>query len=248
MKFNLKLLIITFALSSGFAYAAEQKEDFDNEDFQRFFEAKSKKYRAQFRGEDFLREVEIGILNLKPIWYKEWKRQITTNPEEYLFYLFGRLDYNNNIFKSEFDQKIEELIKNKTDINNNKYANGQTLMMKILEKINEAIVLVRIDHLRPNVPEFIRNSSIAQAAKYQKSLSKLIDVLKKVLPNVNDFYVEDNSGKTVFDYAKDNDEVTELLKSALKERKKNIEGLLNTTTPLIPALQGVTLDYLACEK
>ncbi len=244
MKFNLKLLIIAFVLNAGFAYAAEQKEDFDNKDFQRFFEEKSREYRATA----FMRRCpsaiqENLILSMKPNWYKEWKSQITTNPDESLSYLLDHSHYNYYVLKPEFDQKIEELIKNKTDINNNKCTNGQTLMMKILEKISKTIEYAsdRFDKIR-GAPILIE-SYLEVENEEQKLISKLIDVLKKVLPNVNDFYVKDDSGKTVFDYAKGNDEVTELLKSALKERKKKIGELLDIKTPLIPDLQDIVCDY-----
>jgi len=251
MKFNLKLFVITFVLSAGSAYAAEQKEDFDNKDFQSFFDEQSRNLRADYESRGLgLNAMERNILTLKPFWYKQWKNQIATNPEESLFYLVDHPDFNHNVFKSEFDQNIEKLIKNKTDINNDKYTNGQTLIMKILERIQHNInaKLQALYNTESNNDPKTQSRLILKAEDSQKILLKFIDVLKKFLPNVNDFYVRDDSGKTVFDYAKGNDEVTELLKSALKELKKKIGELLDTKTSLIAPLQGITLDYLACEK
>jgi len=242
MKFNLKLFVITFVLSSGFAYAAEQKEDFDNEDFKIFFDKKLRAFMEHFPGQN--RAIE-DFLSQKPISYIEWKMQIATNPEESLFYLLDHPDYINDVFKPEFDQKIEELIKNKTDINNNKYTNGQTLMMKILGTISKTIEheinALRLSERLAEHNLGLKNTFIAQAAQYQKSLSKLNDVFKKVLPNVNDFYVKDGSGKTVFDYAKGNEEITKLLKLALEERKQEIRRSLQHH--IIPELQSIVCDY-----
>jgi len=241
MKFNLKLLVITFVLSVGSAYAAEQKEDFDNKDFQSFFDEKSREYRADFESKGWdLNVIERTILRMKPKWYKEWKSQIATNLEESLFYLIGQHDYIFKVFKPEFDQNIEELIKNKADINNNKYTDGQTLMMKILKIISE-LASRNFGIAKFSIIKRKTKTGGYLIEKHQKVISKCNDVLKKVLPNVNDFYVEDDSGKTVFDYAKDNEEITKLLKSALEKRKQEIRRSLQHH--LIPELQSIVCDY-----
>ncbi len=254
MKLNLKLLIgiITLLVGNGFVYAAEQ-----NEDFESYYEKKSRQFVSANPFGSFMRESFISglIKGLKPKWYAEWKMENTKNPEEYAFMALAS-DYSKNINKHEFDEAIEKLIKNNADINNILYwVTNQTLLMKILQVITELDYFLSRD--KKNLQEMsslsdptnsyggIKINTQDRISKKKQQIKKLKDTITQLLPYVNDFDIKDGLGITVFDYAKNDEEMTKLLvdaKLALEERKKKIREHLQEGLP-VKDLQDIVLGY-----
>jgi len=255
MKFNLKLLIgiMTLLLCNGFVHSAEKRENSESESWKRYFEEKSKEFVSA--NPTMGAFIPGAIKASRPRWYAEWKMENTKNPEEYVFMALAS-DYDKNINKHEFDEAIEKLRKNNADINNILYwVKNQTLLMKILEVITNLDDSLSRDqkHLQDmsrvdDPTNFYRGMKInAQNIISMKNgqVGKLKDILKELLPYVNDFDIKDGSGKTVFDYAKNDEEMTKLLvdaKLALEERKKKIREHLHEGLP-VKALQDIVLGY-----
>ncbi len=254
MKFNLKLLIgiMTLLLCNGFVYAAEQKENFENESWESYFEEKSRDLIAS--NSDLERLIPDMIAGSKPKWYVEWRMKNTRNPEEYAFMSLAS-NYE-NINSHGFDEAIEKLKKDNVDINNILYpVENQTLLMKILE------IVPKIDSSLSNFQKNLQQMSNAtdptnfyrdmkinaqnKISRRKEQIKKLKDIVRELLPYVNDFDIKDGSGKTVFDYAKGDEEIVKLLvdaRLALEERKKKIREHLQEGLP-VKDLQDIVLGY-----
>ncbi len=247
MKLWLKLLTVATLMSfTGLLYSAENKENSEQkEDIEEIVH-------------NFVNMA--GIQKLHPTFYK------------FIQILQDNKTDINNINNNTGGTLLMFIIKMAHKINSSNYVDTVKDLLLTRESVQyhiEQLTLIpteQLDDTTRNAVEsqlqvgrnllnrYIERVEESNISFLKENYKMLLDAIKSLLPNVNDFYIRNSNGDTVFDslkmkkgsgpefYSEEVDaEITPLLNQALERRKIVVRQHMNEH--LIPQLQNIVFEY-----
>jgi len=239
----LRLLTITTLLSiTGLSYSAEKKEDIEEiEDIVYNYVSRAGNQKLHPKFSKFIKilqdnKTDINIIN--------------NTGGTLLMFIIKKAHIINSSF---YVNATKNLLLSREGVQ----YHIEQLTLRLTEQLDDTTrntLELQLQEARTSLNTIIERIQESNISFLKENYKMLLDAIKSLLPNVNDFYVMDDQGNTVFDslkmkkgsepkfYSEEVDaEITPLLNQELEKRKAFVRQHINEH--LIPQLQDIVFGY-----